>query len=122
MQQGRKQAWRGNRSPETQQGSTQATRQLESDSSLSDTALVKTLEIATLSPHDREPTVRIGGLPETPQSSVGTSPERSQPVGAAAPGLEHAEKLDLIERLVSLEKQVRLRDAALNATTTHFVI
>lgn len=120
MQQVRKHARRGESSPEPRSSSMDAAR--ETGPSLSDTALVKTLEIATLSPHDQQPAVRIGGLPETLTSSADSSPERPQEVRPEDTGRSYADEVGVVERLLSLEKQVRLRDAALNATTTHFVI
>jgi len=122
MRQIRKQLGRGQASPEAHASNTAATRNAKSRSSLADSVLVKTLEIATLTAHDQDRASRTGSLPEHLPSSAGSSSEHPQEVHAAAAGALRTEELELSERLRSLAEQVRLRDAALDATTTHFVI
>src|SRR6185437_2595945 len=85
-----------------------ATVRPEADNSVPDTLLVKALEF-TLPDNKRRPS-----MPATDGARIGVVPGGS-PVGLL-------ESSDLREQVRALEEQLRLRDAALNSTSTHFLI
>lgn len=80
----------------------------EADGSVPDTLLVKALEFTL--PDSR----RRSSVPVTDGAGMGVVPS-----GSPARQLESS---DLRERVRVLEEQLRLRDAALNSTSTHFLI
>lgn len=89
----------------------------------SDTALLRALEVAiTQSATDKTGGLRFSDLPAASPLPGALPREPSQFAGVASRRAIRAEPPELSRRLQTLKEQVLLRDAAINATSTHFLI